>query len=70
MKFPLFFSRESSAAATRARQDRLEKAISESLRVLGQMCTKLADAVEAQRLTRAGYTRPERFLERTDAKKG
>jgi len=69
MKFPLIFSREKSSVAARARQERLEKALSDSLRMLGQMCTKLADLVEAQRLSRAGYTEQERFLERTDRKK-
>jgi hypothetical protein len=70
MKFPLIFSRKKDTVAARARQENLEKAISDSLRMLGQMCTKLADVVEAQRLSRAGYKEQERFLERTDRKKG
>ena len=69
MKFPLFFGRERSTAAARARQDRFERAIADGLRVFGQLCTKLADAVETQRLTRSGYKDQERFLERTDLKK-
>ncbi|MHB8873112.1 MAG: hypothetical protein ACYC8T_05440 [Myxococcaceae bacterium] len=69
MKFPLFSKSEKSTAAARVRQERFEKAISDSLRMLGQVCTKLADAVEAQRLSRAGYTEQEKFLERTDRKK-
>ena len=69
MKFPLIFSRERSSVAARARQEHLEKALSDGLRLMGQMCTKLANVVEAQRLARAGYQEQERFLERTDRKK-
>ncbi len=69
MKFPLLFSRERSTAAAQARQAQAEKLLAESLRMLGQIFSKLADAVEAQRLERAGYERQEKYLERTETQK-
>ena len=62
MKFPLIFRRLDAITA----QDRAEKLLAESLRLLGQFCAKMADAVEAQRLARAGYSQQGEFLERTD----
>jgi hypothetical protein len=38
----------------------------ETFRTLGTLCTRLADMVESQRLTRAGYRDQGRFLERLD----
>ncbi len=66
MKFPLLF-RRLDAISTSAAQDRAEKLLAESLRLLGQFCAKMADAVEAQRLARAGYSQQGEFLERTDS---
>ncbi|HKD42969.1 MAG TPA: hypothetical protein VKB87_21980 [Myxococcaceae bacterium] len=66
MKFPLIFRRLDAITASAA-QDRAEKLLAESLRLLGQFCAKMADAVEAQRLARAGYSQQGEFLERTDA---
>ena len=66
MKFPLIFRRLDAITANAA-QDRAEKLLAESLRLLGQFCAKMADAVEAQRLARAGYSQQGEFLERTDA---
>ena len=68
MKFSLFPRRFLGKAAL-DRQGQAEKLLSESLRMLGQVCSKLADHVEAQRLSRAGYAEPGRFLERTDRTK-
>jgi hypothetical protein len=65
MKFPLFSRRPDSISAHSA-QDRAEKLLADSLRLLSQFCSKLADAVEAQRLARSGYSRQGEFLERTD----
>ncbi len=65
MKFPLLF-RRFEAISTNAAQDRAEKFLAESLRLLGQFCAKMADAVEAQRLARAGYSQQGEFLERTE----
>lgn len=69
MKFPMIFRRESSKAAVRARQEQAEKVLAEALRTLGQVFSKLADVVEAQRLQRQGYAEQERFLERLDSRK-
>ncbi|MBI3181476.1 MAG: hypothetical protein HYZ28_04980 [Myxococcales bacterium] len=68
MKFPAFLRRESSQAAMRERQGQFEKLVADSLRALSQAFSKLADAVDAQRLSRAGYEKQEKFLERMDQK--
>lgn len=47
-------------------QDRAEKLLAESFRLLGQVCEKMADLVETQRLKRAGYEEQGKFLERLD----
>ncbi len=65
MKFPLLF-RRLNAITGNAAQDRAEKLLAESLRLLGQFCAKMADSVEAQRLARAGYSQQDEFLERID----
>ncbi len=65
MKSPVLF-RRFAAIRSQATQDRVEKLLAESLRLLGQFCAKLADAVEAQRLARAGYREQDEFLERID----
>jgi hypothetical protein len=69
MKLLSLFGKENSKAALRERQDRIEKMLAESLRMLGQVCQKLADVVEQQRLQRSGYGPQEKFLERLDQKK-
>jgi hypothetical protein len=46
-------------------QDHAERLIAESLRMLGQVCSKVADAIEAQRLERNGYAHNS-YLERLD----
>lgn len=66
MKFPLFSQAERSLAAARERQEQAEKLLAESLRLLGGLCQKLADAVESQRLSRSGYEQQGKFLERID----
>ena len=68
MKFPLFLRR--SDAIAQATQDHAEKLLAESLRLLGQFCGKLADAVEAQRLSRAGYREQGEFLQRIESSSG
>ncbi|HLL54028.1 MAG TPA: hypothetical protein VK447_10800 [Myxococcaceae bacterium] len=66
MKFPELFKREKSPAAAREAQDRAEKLLAESFRLLSQVCTKMADFIETQRLQRAGYEAQETYLERLD----
>jgi hypothetical protein len=55
MKFPLF-RRERTVIKRADAQDQVEKVLAESLRVLSQVCTKVADVIETQRLERAGYS--------------
>ena len=52
---PLLFRRERTVIKRADAQDQVEKVLAESLRVLSQVCTKVADAIETQRLERAGY---------------
>lgn len=52
--------------AARPAQERAEKALVEGLRALGRAFSRLADRVEAQRLTRAGYEQQDKYLERLD----
>ena len=47
-------------------QDRAEKLLAESFRLLGQLCGKFADLIEAQRLSRQGYREQGKYLERLD----
>ena len=46
--------------------DQAEKLLVETFRTLSTLCTRMADMVESQRLTRAGYREQGRFLERLD----
>lgn len=66
MKFPQLFKREKSPEAAKQAQDRAEKMLAESLRMLGNACAKLADFVDAQRLSRAGFETQGKYLERLD----
>ncbi|RKH44118.1 hypothetical protein [Corallococcus sicarius] len=65
MKLPLLFRRDRPSIASANAQDHAERVIAESLRVLSQVCTKVADAIEAQRLERNGYAHNS-YLRRTD----
>lgn len=67
MRLPLIFKRgESSDAARRERLEELERSVTQSLRTLATGFTQLANMIEQRRLSRAGYEKQERFLERTD----
>ncbi len=70
MKLPTLF-RKSATQVTAARnaQDRAEKLLVESFRLLGQVCGKMADFIEAQRLSRAGFETQGKYLERLDPPK-
>ena len=61
------FKRESSEAARRERMEEVERSVTQSLRTLATAFTSLANMIEQRRLSRAGYEKQERFLERTDA---
>jgi ribose 1,5-bisphosphokinase PhnN len=65
MKLPLLFRRDRTLAKADA-QDQAEKLLAESLRTLGQVCSKVADFIEAQRLERRGYSQQNDFLHRLD----
>ncbi|MBK7860811.1 MAG: hypothetical protein IPJ65_19855 [Archangiaceae bacterium] len=69
MRLPLFFKRETSDAARRERVEGLERSVTKSLRGLATAFTQLANMIEQRRLSRAGYEKQERFLERTDVHK-
>ena len=66
MRFPLF-RKENSTAAQRERQEQMEKLLADGLRNLSSVLTKLADLVERQRLSRAGFEKPDKFLQRHDS---
>ncbi|MBN8469473.1 hypothetical protein JYJ95_23475 [Corallococcus exiguus] len=65
MKLPLPFRRDRPIIPSANAQDHAEKLIAESLRMLGQVCSKVADAIEAQRLERQGYAHNS-YLRRLD----
>jgi hypothetical protein len=66
MKLPLPFRRARTVLKRQDAQDRMQKAIADSLRKLGRVCAKVADLIEAQRLGRQGYTQQQDFLRRLD----
>jgi hypothetical protein len=53
-------------AVRHLKEDRAEKLLADSFRLLSKACSQLADYIEAERLKKAGYQRPDKFLERTD----
>ncbi len=65
MKLPLLFRRDRTVIKRADAQDQVEKMLAESLRVLGQVCSKVADIIETQRLERAGYSQ-NTYLRRLD----
>lgn len=65
MRLPLLFRRENSQAARQARQDEVEKALTDSLRRLSEVFKQAAEFLEARRLKKGGYTAPHTYLERT-----
>ncbi len=69
MKWPLPFRRDKSVLKRPDAQDQVEKLLADSLRALGQACSKVADFIEAQRLARQGYSQQQDFLRRVDQEK-
>jgi len=47
-------------------QDQVERLLAEGFRALGVACTRAAELLEAQRLSRTGYPGQGKFLERLD----
>ncbi|SEK29150.1 hypothetical protein SAMN05444354_101203 [Stigmatella aurantiaca] len=66
MKLPLLFRRDKALRPGEEPQAQMEKLLAESLRTLGQVCAKVADLIEAQRLERQGYSQQNHFLRRVD----
>lgn len=58
------FRKENSSAARREREEQIEKALANGLRVLSDLFKKSAELIEARRLERSGYEKQEKFLER------
>ena len=56
MKLPLPFRRDRTIIQRTDARDQTEKVLAESLRLLSQVCARVADVIEAQRLQRAGYS--------------
>lgn len=59
-----FFRKENSSAARREREEQIEKALANGLRVLSDLFKKSAEVIEARRLERGGYEKQEKYLER------
>ena len=70
MKLPLLFRRDRTILKRPDAQDQVEKILADSLRTLGQVCSKVADLIEAQRLERQGYRQQQDFLRRLDQEPG
>ncbi|HVE82449.1 MAG TPA: hypothetical protein VND93_06365 [Myxococcales bacterium] len=69
MKLPDLFRREKKGAGAGtaiAAQDRAERLLVESFRLLSRLCTSVADLIETQRLERRGYQPQGKWLERMD----
>jgi hypothetical protein len=66
VKFPTLSRVRERFLAPRGQTDQAERLLVETFRTLSTLCTRLADMVESQRLTRAGYRNQGRFLERLD----
>ena len=66
VKFPSLLRVRERLMAPLGQTDQAERLLVETFRTLSTLCTRLADMVESQRLTRAGYRDQGRFLERLD----
>jgi len=66
VKFPSLMRVRDRLLAPLEHQDQAERLLVETFRTLSSLCSRLADVVESQRLTRAGYRGQGRFLERLD----
>ncbi len=66
VKFPSLLRVRDRLLAPLGQTDQAERLLVETFRTLSTLCTRVADMVETQRLTRAGYRDQGRFLERLD----
>ena len=62
----MLFRRDRAVLKAADAQDQVEKLLAESLRLLSQTASKVADLIEAQRLQRAGYESQNVLLRRLD----
>lgn len=65
MKLTQLFRRDRTVIKRADAQDQAEKILAESLRLVSQVCSKVADLIETQRLERAGYSQ-NTYLRRLD----
>jgi hypothetical protein len=70
VKFPSLLRVRERLLAPLGQTDQAERLLVETFRTLSTLCTRLANMVETQRLTRAGYRDQGRFLERLDRRGG
>jgi uncharacterized protein (DUF1778 family) len=70
MKLTQLFRRDRTIIKRADAQDQAEKILAESLRMLSQVCSKVADLIETQRLERAGYAQKDAYLRRLDTPPG
>jgi len=66
VKFPSLLRVRDRFLAPLGQTEQAERLLVETFRTLSTLCNRLADMVESQRLTRAGYRDQGRFLERLD----
>ena len=66
MKFPLFSKKTVALSPRSDPQAELERLMAQSFRVLGQLMSKMADALDQDRLERQGFRGQEKFLERVE----
>ena len=66
VKFPSLLRVRERLLAPLGQTDQAERLLVETFRTLSTLCTRLADMVETQRLTLAGYRDHGRFLKRLD----
>ena len=66
VKFPSLLRVRDRFLAPLGQTEQAERLLVETFRTLSTHCPRLADMVESQRLTRAGYRDQGRFLERLD----
>jgi hypothetical protein len=67
MKLPSLFRRErENDVLEKVAADRADRLLAETLRLMGQVFSKLADLVEEQRLQKSGTLEQDRYLERLD----
>jgi hypothetical protein len=65
MKLTQLFRRDRTVIKRADAQDQAEKILAESLRLVSQVCSKVADLIETQRLERSGYSQ-NTYLRRLD----